>query len=102
MRVLAISYGLPPSLYPQAIQIGRLLAYCSAEIGAVCGAVMDRSGLDYDFGLSKTLSFRLEVAFRPRLSGPAQRFARRFAPFYARVPDEFRGWVPLAESAIRG
>jgi glycosyltransferase involved in cell wall biosynthesis len=26
--------------------------------------------------------------------------ARRFAPLYARSPDEFRDWVPLAEAAV--
>lgn len=101
MRVLAVSYVLPPSLYPQAIQVGRLLAHCSAEIGAVCGTTTGRPGLDYDFGLGKALAFRLEVSFLPRLSGLAHQLARRFAPFYARVPDEYRSWVPLAEAAIR-
>ena len=101
MRVLAVSYVLPPSLYPQAIQVGRLLAHCSTEIGAVCGTATGGSGLDYDFGLDKTLAFRLEVSFLPTLSGLAHQLARRFVPFYARVPDEFRKWVPRAETAIR-
>jgi glycosyltransferase involved in cell wall biosynthesis len=102
VRVLAVSYFLPPSLYPQAIQVGRLLAHCPAEIGAVCGTQTGRPGLDLDFGLDKTLAFRLEVGFLPRLGGLAHQLARRFAPFYARVPDEFRSWVPLAETTIRG
>ena len=100
MRVLAVSYVLPPSLYPQAIQVGRLLAHCSAEIGAVCGMATGGSGLDYDFGLDKTLAFRLEVSFLPTLGGLAHQLARRLVPFYARVPDEFRKWVPRAETAI--
>ena len=101
MRALAVSYVLPPSLYPQAIQVGRLLAHCSMEIGAVCGTTTGRPDLDYDFGLDKALAFRLEVSFLPKLSGLAHQVARRFVPFYARVPDEFRSWVPLAEIAIR-
>ena len=100
MRVLAVSYVLPPSLYPQAIQVGRLLAHCPAEIGVVCGKPIGRPGLDHDFGLDKTLAFRLEVGFLPRLSGLAHHLARRFVPFYARVPDEFRSWIPLAVTAI--
>jgi glycosyltransferase involved in cell wall biosynthesis len=99
LRVLAVSHDLPPALYPQAIQIGRLLAHCDGEIGAVCGAVAGRRDLDHDFGLDERLSFRLEVAFRPRLPNIGLRLARRCVPLYARIPDEFRAWVPLAEAA---
>ena len=39
MRILAVSYFLPPALYPQAIQIGRLLSHLPLEIGVVRGQV---------------------------------------------------------------
>ena len=89
---------MPPALYPQAIQIGRLLARCGAEIGLVCGN--SGTGIDRDFGPAAQLAFRLEIGFRPRLSGLAFKLARQFIPFYARIPDEFRAWVPLAEAAV--
>jgi glycosyltransferase involved in cell wall biosynthesis len=91
---------LPPALYPQAIQIGRLLAHFDGDIGAVCGSFGTRADLDHDFGLGARLAFRLEVAFKPKLSGLAFSLARRLIPFYASSPDEFRAWVPLAEAAV--
>jgi hypothetical protein len=100
VRILAVSYALPPALYPQGIQVGRLLAHFAGETGAVSGAFSIRSGLDRDFGLGARLAFRLEVGLQPRLSGLAFGLARRFLPFYARSPDEFRAWVPLAEAAV--
>jgi hypothetical protein len=100
VRILAVSYALPPALYPQAIQIGRLLAHCDADVGAVSCAFDDHAGLDQDFGLDSRLAFRLAVGFQPRLSGLAFSLARRFVPFFARIPDEFRAWVPLAEAAV--
>ncbi|MGO9787219.1 MAG: glycosyltransferase [Stellaceae bacterium] len=101
MRLLAISYMLPPALYPQAIQIGRLLARLEGhEIGAVCGRPKMAEGLDSDLDFARRLVFRLEVPFRPALSGLALNLARRFVPFYARIPDEFRSWVKLAERAV--
>jgi len=39
MRVLAVSYFLPPALYPQAIQIGRLLTHLPVDLGMVRGQV---------------------------------------------------------------
>ena len=100
MRILAVSYALPPALFPQAIQVGRLLARSSADIGAVGCAFDKRADLDQDFGLAARLVFRLVVDFQPRLSGLASNLARRFVPLYARVPDEFRAWVPRAAAAV--
>ncbi len=108
MRLLAISYVLPPALAPQAIQIGRLLASLPAEIGTVSGemgpAAAPGGGADTRSLAEPTQrpGFRLEVEFRPALSGLAMVLARRFVPLYARVPDEFRGWPKLAEQALTG
>lgn len=103
MDVLAISYMLPPNLYPQAIQIGRLLYNLSARAGAVCGtASYSATGLDCYWDLDEHLAFRLEVPFEPPLSGWAHRLAFYGMPFYARSPDEFKGWVPIAERAVLG
>ena len=65
MRVLAVSYALPPALYPQAIQIGRLLAHCDGEIGAVCAPANGSRTLDHDFGLDQRLHSGLRSLFSP-------------------------------------
>ena len=103
MDVLAISYMLPPNLYPQAIQIGRLLYNISARVGAVCGKASYRAtGMDCYPDFDEHLAFRLEAPFEPPLSGWAHRLAFYGLPFYARSPDEFKGWVPVAERAVLG
>lgn len=100
MKVLAISYMLPPNLYPQAIQIGRLLNALPHEIGAVCGAVGSfSSGLNCYPDFNDRLAFKLDVPYRTILSGYIKRLAIELLPLYARSPDEFRGWVPKAVTA---
>lgn len=101
MRILAVSYFLPPALFPQAIQVGRLINYLHADIGVVCGNPAPHNrGLDTVPYFDARLAFRLNVKFRPLFSGIAARFARQFVPFYARIPDDCRGWIPLAEKAL--
>ncbi len=103
MNLLVISYMLPPNLYPQAIQIGRLLYNISARVGAVCGKTSYRAtGLDCYPDFDERLAFRLEAPFEPLLSGWIHRLAFYGIPFYARSPDEFKGWVPVAERAVLG
>jgi glycosyltransferase involved in cell wall biosynthesis len=97
IRLLAVSYMLPPDLYPQAIQIGRLLGHLAADVGVICGRPREP---DADF--DQRLAFRESVAFQPRLSGTMAMLARRFVPFYGRIPDELRAWVPRAERAAVG
>lgn len=100
MRVLAVSYMLPPALYPQAIQVGRLLTNLPVEMGVVCGQVGElSSGLDSYRDFARQFAFSVNVPFRPHLSGLPATLARRFVPFYGHVPDEYRSWVPLAEQA---
>lgn len=101
MDLLAVSYMLPPNLYPQAIQVGRMLHNLPARIGVVCGQVHQfASGLDCYPDFESRLSYRLEVPFTPRLSGWAHRLAVYGMPLYARSPDEFKSWVPDAEKAV--
>jgi hypothetical protein len=101
MRVLAVSYFLPPALYPQAIQIGRLLDRLPLEIGVVRGEVRQlETGLDSYADFGRQFAFCLDVPFDPPITGLAHTLARRFLPLYACIPDEFRGWVPRAEEAI--
>ncbi|WP_295002634.1 glycosyltransferase [uncultured Dechloromonas sp.] len=101
MDLLAVSYMLPPNLYPQAIQVGRMLHNLPARIGVVCGQVHQfASGLDCYPDFDEKLSYRLEVPFSPRLSGWTHRLAVYGFPLYARSPDEFKSWVPDAEKAV--
>lgn len=105
LRLLAVSYVLPPMLYPQAIQIGRLLYHAArspwADIVAVAGTVAENAnGLDCYADLDQQLRQRLVQPYRTRLRGLPLRLAQRFLPFYGRVPDEFKGWVPPAADAV--
>ena len=100
MRVLAISFCLPPGSVPQAVQIGRLLANLPAKIGVVGGQpnlLGQNAELSDEF--NRRLTFRQNIAFRPFFSGFTATLARRFVPFWGRIPDEYRRWVPLAEEA---
>jgi len=100
MRVLAISFCLPPGSVPQVVQIGRLLANLPAQIGVI-GGQADQPGPNEALSaeLNQRLTFRENIALRPVLSGFIATLARRFVPFWGRIPDECRRWVPLAEHA---
>ncbi|ANE56383.1 glycosyltransferase [Methylomonas sp. DH-1] len=101
MKVLAVSYVLPPNLYSQAIQIGRLLYHARLPMAAVTGQVEAlANGLDVYPDFDSRLLFRLPVAYRAPVSGLMHRIAANLLPLYARAPDEFLGWVPLAERAV--
>ena len=96
MTLLAVSFALPPMPYPQAIQIGRLLAALPETVVAVSGA----AGSNGDDGFDRRLAFHVKVAHRPRLCGTAQWLATRLLPFYGRSPDEYASWVEPAETAL--
>jgi glycosyltransferase involved in cell wall biosynthesis len=101
MRLLAISFFMPPDLFPQAVQIGRLLANLPAEIGVLCGEPQTKEPNSHLYPeFERRLAFLKRVAFRPGLSGLAATLARRFVPFFGRIPDEFHRWIPLAEDAV--
>ena len=113
MRVLAVSYVVPPMLYPQAIQIGRLLSHTPGEIAVVSSAASGSgagSGLDVYPDFEAKLALHIGVpperpaARLPPMCVPlisvADKIARRVVPFYGRIPDEHRSWVPPAERAV--
>lgn len=98
MRILALSYYLPPALFPQSIQIGRLLEYLDEEIAAVCARPANNA---LDAGkMSRKLAFRIEVEDTRVLLGMAARLARLFVPLYGCVPDEMRAWSGKAERQV--
>jgi hypothetical protein len=101
LQVLAVSYALPPSLFPQSIQIGRLLYHCAAKVGAVSGKFGDDvQAMDCYPDFSQRMLFHLQVEYRPAFPPKIHRIARKFLPLYGRAPDEFKSWIPLAENAV--
>lgn len=101
MRVLAISFMLPPMLYPQAIQIGRLLEGCDVDLATVsgCFASGPSGPKGRDFSGRQRFIHRIELPHRARLQGLTHRLAMRLAPFYGRSPDEFVNWAGQAAAA---
>lgn len=94
VRMLAVSFMLPPMLYPQAIQIGRLLEGSGVDLVTVSGRFSNVSEGSNSMGpqVLKNLQHRLEFPHQAPLSGLAHRIAMRVAPFYGRSPDEFVRW----------
>jgi hypothetical protein len=98
MNLLAISYFLPPNLSAQAIQIGRLLNSIDVNLGVVSAKTTDMpNGLDCYPDFNKRLAFRLEIEFKSLLSGIFHWIATYGIPFYARSPDEYKGWAKVAK-----
>ena len=75
MRVLAVSYVVPPMLYPQAIQIGRLLSHTPGEIAVVSSAA---SGSGAGSGLDVYPDFEAKLALH--IGVPPERPAARLPP----------------------
>ena len=100
MRVLAVSYMLPPMLYPQAIQVGRLLEWSGVELTTVSGLLQAGNPPgSHNLTSSTRIIRRIQLPHRAPLQGLAHRLAMRLLPFYARTPDEFVGWARRAAVA---
>ena len=101
LHIIAISYALPPSLFPQSIQIGRLLYHCHAKVGAVSGKfVNEMRGMDCYPDFSQRMLFHLQVEYLPAFPPKIHSIARKFLPLYGRAPDEYKSWIPLAETGV--
>lgn len=103
MRLLAVSFMLPPMLYPQAVQIGRLLAGCRFDLVTVCGQFADgkqKKLQSLDFNSGHISVHRFEFPHRTMLNGLMHRLAMRLVPFYGRTPDEFRKWSKMAAAQV--
>ncbi|MGD9838232.1 MAG: glycosyltransferase [Afipia sp.] len=94
MRVLAVSYALPPMLYPQAIQIGRLLAHSRLSISAVSGG--DKAD---EVGFGRSVQHHV-VPFEHEPKGMLHSISVRGLPFYGTVPDVYQAWTDLAFDTI--
>lgn len=102
MRVLAVSFMLPPMLYPQAIQIGRLLEGCDIDLVTVSGrfAQVASGPQGKDFSSGQRFIHRMEFPHQSALSGIWHRVAMRLLPFYGRSPDEFLPWAKHSADAV--
>lgn len=101
MRLLAISFMLPPMLYPQAIQIGRLIEGCNLDLATLSGRFTNAGPgpRGRDFAAQQHFLRRIELPHRARLQGMAHRLAMRLLPLYGRSPDEFVDWSRRAAAA---
>ncbi len=99
--VLAISYTLPPHLYPQSIQIGRLLGALKARC-KLCVVTADERGGPLDATLMPRLFDGMEDVLRiPRFENRYLSAAKeRLLPVIFLRPDLHQGWMRQAEAAI--
>lgn len=102
MKILAISYMLPPMLYPQAIQIGRLLYHLGETIVAVSGV---ENGEPCDAKLypnfDNKMYARIKVPFVNKVR--TTQFGKFFSKLYtvfSIYPDKYRNWIDTAEDEI--
>lgn len=99
--ILAVCYALPPSPFPQAIQIGRLLYHAPFGVCAVSGtADVSETAMDCYPDFSDQMQLHLKVPYCSRLPRKLHAFARRFVSLYGRAPDELRSWINAAERAV--
>lgn len=94
MKVLSICYMLPPAMYPQAIQIGRLLYHSQLHhyvITADLGHEPRKLGVYNDF-VSRMAQVHYYQEER-QLPSLLHKILYYFAPFYGACPDNFKGWV---------
>lgn len=100
MRILAISFDLPPLLRPQAIQIGRLLAHLPGRFRLHVVTASDPSAIQ-DRALYPHLRDRfasvLQLRFR---DNRLLRFARSVARVMLPIPDAYLLWHVFAAPRI--
>lgn len=101
MRLLAISCMLPPILYPQAIQIGRLLRNCQMELVTVSAEFQNGNEMQGPENSLRTSCLdQIRIAHTPLLRGLSHRLALRLLPWYGRSPDEFVAWSRNAAAKV--
>lgn len=81
---------MPPAQYPQAIQVGRLLANSRHQITVVSA---------FDTNIETSLK-RIVVPTTAVRWPLAHRVALRLLPFYGAAPDEYSDWIARAEKEI--
>lgn len=99
--VLAISYYLPPLLYPQSIQIGRLVEGLKARCDLVV-VTADQRGGPRDEALAPSLFDGIETVLRvPRSDNLYVNYAKNtWLPLFYQRPDVYRSWMRRALRTI--
>ena len=101
MRILFISYYLPPLLYPQSIQIGRFLYYLKQyeDLEIVVITADDESNEDknlYPDIFEDLEVFKVKNSFNIYINY----VKNRFLPFIYQRPDSFKSWMDRAYKEI--
>jgi hypothetical protein len=99
--ILAVSYYLPPLLYPQSIQIGRLIEGLKRQFNMVL-VTADQRGGPRDDSLAPGLFDGVEDVIRiPRTDNLYLNYAKNnWLPLLYQRPDIYRAWMRTAFRAI--
>ncbi len=100
-KVLAVSYYLPPLLYPQSIQIGRLIDGLKRQFDMVL-VTADQRGGPRDESLAPGLFHGVADVIRiPRSDNLYLNYVRNaWLPLLYQRPDVYRSWMRTAFRAI--
>ena len=101
MKLLFISYYLPPLLYPQSIQIGRFLNYLKKydDLEIVVLTADEQSNTDkelYPDVFEGLEVIKVENSFNMYVNY----IKNRFLPFIYQKPDSFKSWMDKAYRKI--
>jgi hypothetical protein len=98
VRVLFISYYLPPLLYPQSIQIGRFLYYLKKynDLDIVV-VTADEIGSRIDKELYSDIFDGIEILkIKSKFNIYLNYIKNRFLPFFYQRPDIYLKWMNIA------
>jgi hypothetical protein len=100
-KILAVSYYLPPLLYPQSIQIGRLVEGLKRQFNMVL-VTADQRGGPRDDSLEPGLFDGVEDVIRiPRRDNLYFNYAKNnWLPLLYQRPDIYRTWMRQAFRAV--
>ncbi len=99
MKVLAVAHVLPPALYPQSIQIGRLLSRLSVSHKVFVATADQKTANRCD--AYEDLDRKMSIVRVPSCyEGFLAKAGRRLFPFLYRVPDPYRGDAGRMKAAI--
>jgi len=103
IKVLAISFGYPPSAYPNSIQVTRLLGHLQVSTALVCADeqnVRRDTTMEQDAGNCMVKCSRI-----PFYSSGLKKFSSDIAhlfyiPLWGKTPDMYRSWKTSALEAV--
>ncbi len=80
-------------IYPQAIQVGRLLNYSKNNILAICCESINRDNFVFQEEISSKNYKTFTVKESPIRFPVIHKIMKKIAPLYGSIPDEYRGWT---------